>query len=61
MGIAGELRGDAVRLLSDLVREPSLLGQEAGAQAVVKQAFERLGLDVHEFAIDESKLRAHPG
>jgi acetylornithine deacetylase len=45
----------------DLVREPSLLGQEAGAQRVVRRAFESLGLDVHEFAIDDAKLRQHRG
>jgi len=55
------LKDDAVRLLIDLVREPSLLGHEAGAQAVVRRAFERLGIDVHEFGIDEGKLSRHPG
>jgi acetylornithine deacetylase len=55
------LKEEAIALLLDLVREPSLLGQEAGAQAVVRQAFERLSLDVHEFPIDEAKLRQHPG
>ena len=55
------LRKDAVGLLTDLVREPSLLGHEAGAQAVVKTVFHDLGLAVHEFTIDEDKLRRHPG
>ena len=55
------LKEEAIALLLDLVREPSLLGQEAGAQAVVRRAFERVGVDVHEFPIDEAKLRQHPG
>ena len=55
------LREEAVSLLVDLVRQPSLLGHEAGAQAVVGKAFAGLGVRVHEFAIDEDKLRAHPG
>jgi acetylornithine deacetylase len=58
---AGGLRDEAVALLVDLVREPSLLGDEAGAQAVVRRAFDDLGVRVHEFAIDEDKLRQHPG
>ncbi len=55
------LRERAVQLLVDLVKEPSLLGQEAGAQQVVKRAFEDLGVAVREFAIDEQRLRQHPG
>jgi acetylornithine deacetylase len=43
------------------VREPSLLGQEQSAQALMKQRFETLGLDVRELVIDEAKLRDHPG
>ena len=55
------LREQAVQLLVDLVKEPSLLGQEASAQQVVKQAFEGLGVAVREFGIDEQRLRQHPG
>jgi len=54
-------RDEAVAFLQALVREPSLLGQEASAQALMKQRFETLGLDVRELVIDESKLRDHPG
>jgi acetylornithine deacetylase len=43
------------------VAQPSLLGQEAGAQALMKQRFADLGLDVRELAIDEAALRDHPG
>ena len=54
-------RDDALKLLQALVAEPSLLGQEAGAQALMARQFEALGLAVREFAIDEDKLRGHPG
>ncbi len=57
---AHNLREQAVGLLVDLVREPSLLGDEAGAQALLARAFKDLGVEVHEFAIDEDKLRQHP-
>jgi acetylornithine deacetylase len=56
-----DLRAEAVRLLVDLVKEPSLLGDEAGAQRIVRDAFEALSVEVHEFAIDDDRLREHPG
>ena len=52
---------EAVALLSELVSHPSLLGDEAGAQTVMRREFQRNGLRVHEFAIDEDKIRHHPG
>lgn len=54
-------RDEAIDLLCRLVREPSLLGHEASAQALMRDEFARMGLAVHEFAIDESKIRDHPG
>lgn len=54
-------RDEAVSFLQELVREPSLLGHEASAQALMKKRFEMLGLDVRELVIDEAKLREHPG
>jgi acetylornithine deacetylase len=54
-------RDEAVALLCELVAQPSLLGDEAGAQALMRREFERNGLRVHEFAIDEDKIRDHPG
>lgn len=54
-------RGEAVAFLQDLVAHPSLLGREALAQALMKRQFGRLGLAVHEFGIDEDKIRSHPG
>jgi acetylornithine deacetylase len=55
------LKEEAVALLAELVREPSLLGDEAGAQAVMSRAYRGLGLAVREFAIDEETLRSHAG
>lgn len=54
-------RDEAVALLQELVAHPSLLGHEASAQGLMKRQFGRLGLRVHEFAIDEAKIRTHPG
>jgi acetylornithine deacetylase len=55
------LAPDAIAMLQALVREPSLLGQEASAQALMAREFASLGLDVREFTIDEARLRDHPG
>lgn len=54
-------RDDSVAFLQDLVRRPSLLGQEQSAQALMKARFQALGLDVRELAIDEAALKDHPG
>jgi acetylornithine deacetylase len=54
-------RDEAVALLCELVAQPSLLGAEQGAQALMRREFERNGLTIHEFAIDEDKIRNHPG
>ena len=52
---------EAVAFLQALVREPSLLGQEQSAQALMKSRFQALGLDVRELVIDEARLKDHPG
>jgi acetylornithine deacetylase len=54
-------REEAVALLSELVSQPSLLGSEKPAQDLMRREFERDCLRVHEFAIDEQKIRDHPG
>lgn len=54
-------RDEAVRFLQQLVAEPSLLGQEQSAQALMKRRFEALGLDVRELVIDEAAIQGHPG
>lgn len=58
--VAG-LRDEGVALLSDMVRCPSLLGDEREAQDFVRGVFEQMGLQVDEFAIDEARLKQHPG
>lgn len=55
------LQDDAVALLSRLVREPSLLGEEAGAQAIMADSFAGLGLAVDRFAIDEAAIAGMAG
>jgi len=54
-------REEAMALLCELVSQPSLLGSEKPAQDLMRREFERSGLRVHEFAIDEQKIRDHPG
>lgn len=58
---AHALRAPAVRMLEQLVAHPSLLGHEQGAQAFMAETFTKLGLRVHQFEIDEQKIRQHPG
>lgn len=54
------LRSEAVDMLCELVGYPSLLGDEAPAQAFMARNFAALGLAVDEFPIDEEKIRHHP-
>ena len=61
IGAVDAQRDEAIALLCELVAEPSLLGAEQSAQALMRREFERNGLRVHEFAIDEDKIRSHPG
>jgi acetylornithine deacetylase len=54
-------RDEHIARLQDLVRYPSLLGQEDDAQAHMARSFEALGLAVRQFEIDHEKIRQHPG
>jgi len=54
-------RDESVAFLQQLVAEPSLLGQEQSAQALMKRRFEDLGLAVSELVIDEAAIQDHPG
>ncbi|MFT4266581.1 MAG: ArgE/DapE family deacylase [Xenophilus sp.] len=57
---AQALRAESVAMLGELVRRPSLLGQEQDAQRFMAERFRALDLQVDEFQIDEARLRAHP-
>ena len=48
-------------LLERLVEAPTLLGDEAAGQAVMREAFEGLGLTPVEVPLDAGALRSHPG
>jgi acetylornithine deacetylase len=48
-----EMQPASVALLAELVAQPSLLGDEAGAQVLMAREFASLGLRVHEFEVDE--------
>jgi acetylornithine deacetylase len=50
-----------VELLTELVAAPTLLGREAGGQAVMRQAFAALGLEPFDVALDRDALERHPG
>lgn len=52
---------DAVALLSDLVREPSMLGQEQGAQDIMAGVFGTMGLEVDRFEVDLAAISHLPG
>jgi acetylornithine deacetylase len=47
-------------LLADLVAAPTLLGEEAPGQAVMRQAFAGLGLEPFDVPLDRAALEAHP-
>lgn len=49
------------RLLSRLVAAPTVLGQEARGQQVMRRAFAAAGLEAREVKLDPAALRAHPG
>lgn len=55
------LEPGAVERLAVLVREPSWLGNEAGAQACMAAWLDGLGLEVHELAVDLDAIRDRPG
>ncbi len=63
-GILDAVRGvgaETVALLDALVREPSVLGAEQGALAVMEMAFRDAGLTPTRVAVDPAALEALPG
>lgn len=58
--VAGR-RDETIRFLGDIVAEPSLLGQEKGAQDRVEAEFRSLGLAIDRFEPDLEEIRTLPG
>jgi acetylornithine deacetylase len=52
---------DTIAFLQELVRVPSLLGNEEPAQALVEDRLEALGFDVVSVQPDPDELARHPG
>ncbi len=48
-------------LLVELVRAPTVLGEERAGQEIMEAAFADLGLQTQELALDPRQLRAHEG
>jgi acetylornithine deacetylase len=48
-------------LLAELVAVPTMLGDEAAGQAVMRRAFAGLGLEPFDVALDAAALERHPG
>ena len=51
---------DSVAFLRELVKQPSLLGNERGAQEVVFARMQDLGLDAEMWDLDPAALSSHP-
>ncbi|RWQ65589.1 ArgE/DapE family deacylase [Mesorhizobium sp.] len=51
---------EQVEFLAQLVRAPSLRGNEAGVQKIVSDALKKRGYDVHSFAIDPDRIGKDP-
>jgi acetylornithine deacetylase len=48
-------------LLAELVEAPTLLGDEAAGQAIMRRAFADLGLEPSDIALSRAALDGHPG
>jgi acetylornithine deacetylase len=48
-------------LLAELVEAPTLLGEEASGQAIMRRAFAGLGLEPFDVPVDPAALEGHPG
>lgn len=53
-------RAELVQALTELVRIPSVIGNEAPAQAYMQRHYESLGLEIDTFEPDRTQLSAHP-
>ncbi len=57
---ADELKAEYVQTLQNLVRIPSLAGEEAEAQRFMADLYASAGLDVIQFEARVDKIRSHP-
>jgi acetylornithine deacetylase len=53
------LREEMIAALAELVRIPSVVGNEGPAQDFMRRQYESLGLDVKTFEADKDKVRKH--
>lgn len=53
------LYDEMISVLQDLVRIPSVTGEEGPAQAFIKTQYQMMGLDVHSLEADRSKVEDH--
>ena len=56
-----EQEGEIVSFLCDLIKHPSLLGQEHSAQNLMEETFVNLGLDIDRFPINHEALKSVDG
>ena len=54
------LHDDMIHTLTELVRIPSVVGNEGDAQSFIRQLYSDLGLKLHTVEADKKKLRDHP-
>ena len=59
-GQIARMKEEIVQALQDLVRIPSVVGQEGRAQAHVDRLYRSLGLEVVSPALDLEKVKTHP-
>lgn len=54
------LRDEMIDTLAELVRIPSVVGNEGPAQEFMQLQYERMGLEVYSFEADKEKVKEHP-
>jgi len=57
----GELEAEFVRTIQELVRIPSVVGNEAEAQNFMEELYRMAGLEVARFEAHRRKIEKHPG
>lgn len=57
---ARRLKDDMTQTLIELVRIPSVVGDEGAAQSFIEERYKELGLKLHMVEADKDKVRQHP-